>query len=247
MTKLAERLLEKHFGDDVHPYRLFEDEVARRLSPNATLLDAGCGRTAPVLRKYLGRANRLIGVDVVEFENDLQGLELHRADLIDIPVESGSVDVVMARSVMEHVVEPERVYAEMFRILKPGGHFIFLTGNLWDYAALIARVIPNRFHPALVQKLEGRAPEDVFPVAYKTNTYGAVRRFAVDAGFEIVSFEYLGQYPAYFMFNGVLFWIATGYEKLLRRFESLRVLKGWILVTLRRSGDAAAGTNNPSS
>jgi len=235
MTKLAERLLEKHFGDDVHPYRAFEDEVGRWLSPTAALLDAGCGRTAPVLRKYLGRASRLIGVDVVDFDHSSQGLELHRADLINMPVESGSVDVVMARSVMEHIVEPERVYAETFRILKAGGHFIFLTGNLWDYAALIAKAIPNRFHPSLVSKLEGRAPEDVFPVAYKTNTYGAVRRYAARAGFEIVRFDYLGQYPAYFMFNGLLFWVATGYEKLLRRFDALKVLKGWILVTLRRS------------
>jgi SAM-dependent methyltransferase len=236
MTRLAERLLEKHFGDDVHPYRAFEDEVARWLDPTATLLDAGCGRTAPVLRRYLGRARRLIGVDVVEFDHGVRGLELHRADLIGMPVESDSVDVVMARAVMEHIVEPERVYAEIFRILKPGGHFVFLTGNLWDYAALIATAIPNRFHPRLVARLEGRAPEDVFPVAYKTNTYRAVRRYAARTGFEIARFDYLGQYPAYFMFNGFLFWVATGYEKLIRRFDALKFLKGWILVTLTRSG-----------
>lgn len=245
MTKLAESLLEKHFGQDVHPYRLFEDEVARWLGPTATLLDAGCGRTAPVLRKYLGRASRLIGVDVVDFERNPSGLELYRADLIDMPVENDSVDVVMARSVMEHVVDPERVYAEMFRILKPGGRLVFLTGNLWDYAALIAMVIPNRFHPSLVQRLEGRAPEDVFPVAYKTNTYRAVRKYAARTGFDIVRFDYLGQYPAYFMFNGFLFWIATGYEKLLRQFEALKVLRGWILVTLRRRGDVESRDEHP--
>jgi SAM-dependent methyltransferase len=243
MTKLAEHLQEKYFGDDVHPYRLFENEVARRLTPTSTLLDAGCGRTAPVLRKYLGRANRLIGIDAVEFTQIPPGVDVYRADLTDIPVESGSVDIVMARSVMEHVVDPERVYAEMFRVLKPGGHFIFLTGNLWDYAALFALAIPNRFHPWLAPRLAGGKPEDVFPVAYKTNTYRAVRKYAARTGFEIVQFEYYGQYPAYFMFNGVLFWVATGYEKIVRRFDALKVLRGWILVTLRRGGESDNGTD----
>jgi SAM-dependent methyltransferase len=234
MTELANRLLEKYFGNDLHPYRVFEEEVTRRLGPGATLLDAGCGRKAPILRKYEGRAKHLIGVDVVDFDPSIEGVELHVSDLVDVPVASNSVDVIMSRSVMEHIVEPEKVYAEMFRILRPGGYFVFLTGNFWDYAALIAMAVPNRFHPFLVSKLEGRAPEDVFPVAYKTNTRGAVRNYAGQAGFEIERFDYLGQYPSYFMFNGVLFWFATGYEKLLRRVKSLKVLQGWILVTLRR-------------
>jgi SAM-dependent methyltransferase len=236
MSRLSARLLAKYFGDDVHPYRIFEAEVSRRLGTGSTLLDAGCGRTAPVLKKYEGRARKLIGVDVVGFDPSVTGVELHLSDLVSVPVADRSVDVVMARSVMEHIVEPDKVYAEMFRILKPGGHFVFLTGNLWDYAALIAKAVPNRFHPWIVSKVEGRAPEDVFPVAYKTNTRGSVRKYANQAGFEIVRFDYLGQYPAYFMFNGALFWLATGYEKLLRRFDFLKGLRGWILVSLRRPG-----------
>ena len=50
--------------------------------------------------------------------------------------------------------------------------------------------------------------------------------------FEIESFEYLGQYPCYFMFNGFLFLLATGYEKLISRYDSLAPLRGWILVGL---------------
>jgi len=36
------------------------------------------------------------------------------------------------------------------------------------------------------------------------------------------------------MFNGLLFLIATGYQKMLDRFEFLGWLRGWILVTLRK-------------
>ena len=209
MTALAQRLKDKFFRQD-HPYAVFEREVRRLLKPEHTLLDAGCGRTAPVLAKYRGGARRLIGIDMVEFESGIDGLELHRCNLGSIPLQDDCVDIIMARSVMEHVTDPARVYAEMYRVLKPGGIFIFLTANLWDYASIIAKIVPNALHPWIVSKTEGREEQDVFPIAYRTNTRRAVDRWARQAGFELVSFSYLGQYPSYFMFNGFLFLLATG-------------------------------------
>jgi len=235
MSELAESLRERFFGDDEHPYLVFERTVDQYLRPDQTLLDAGCGRTAPVLVKYRGRASRLIGVDLVDFPAQIEGVELLKNDLSAIPIENACIDVVMSRSVMEHVADPRAVYGEMRRVLKPGGYFIFLTGNLWDYAALCAQAVPNRFHPWLVAKTQGRAEADVFPTQYKTNTFGAVRKWAMRAGFEVVSFDYLGQYPAYFMFNGLFFLLATGYEKLIQKVEALRFLRGWILVVLRKN------------
>lgn len=234
MTALAQRLKDRYFRQDDHPYRIFEREVEQHLQPGHTLLDAGCGRTAPILAKYRGKARRLIGVELVDFDPSVQGLELHKGDLGAMPIEDNCVDVMMSRSVMEHVTDPPRVYAECYRVLKPGGHFIFLTANLWDYAAIIAALVPNRFHPWIVSKTEGRGEHDVFPVAYRTNTRGAVRKWARQAGFEVVSFRHLGQYPSYFMFNGALFYLATGYEKLVGSIPALNFLQGWIFVTLRK-------------
>jgi SAM-dependent methyltransferase len=236
MTALAERLRARYFAPEAHPYRIFESEVERRLLPQHTLLDAGCGRTAPVLLKFRGRAKRLIGIDLVEFDPDISGVELINGDLGHINVDSGSVDIVMSRSVMEHVSDPASVYAEIHRVLRPGGHFVFLTPNLLDYASIIAKWVPNRLHPWIVSRTEGRAPEDVFPVCYRTNTRGAVYRWAHATGFEVVSFRFLGQYPSYFMFNGFLFLLATAYEKTISRIEMLRFLRGWIFVVLRKRG-----------
>lgn len=233
MTVLAQRLKDRYFRDD-HPYQIFEREVEYHLRPDHTLLDAGCGRTAPILGKFRNRARRLIGVDLVDFAPVDDGLELHHGDLGAIPIEDSCVDIAMARSVMEHVTNPLRVYGEIHRALKPGGRFIFLTANLWDYASIIAKLVPNRFHPWLVSRTEGREEHDVFPVAYRTNTRGAIRKLAGQTGFEIVSFRYLGQYPSYFMFNGFLFLLATGYEKLISRVPTLNFLQGWIFVTLRK-------------
>ena len=234
MTALSERLKERFFGADEHPYRSFERKVDDFLRAGDTLLDAGCGRSAPVLTKYRAKARRLIGVDFVDFPSPIDGVELLNTDIASMPLPDACVDVVMSRAVMEHVVDPRAVYLEIHRVLAPGGHFIFLTGNLWDYAALVATLVPNRLHPWIVARTQGRAEIDVFPTAYRTNTYAAVKKWSSGAGFELVSYDHLGQYPTYFMFNGFLFLIASGYEKLIRRFEALRFLQGWILVVLRK-------------
>jgi len=234
MSNLTEQLRERFYGDDVHPYELFERGVAAALRPGDTLLDAGCGRTAPVLAKFRGRAARLIGVDLVDYTSEVEGIELIKGDLASVPLPDASVDLIMSRSVMEHVTDPIAVYTELGRLLRPGGGLIFLTANLWDYAALIAKAIPNRMHPWIVARTEGRAEEDVFPTAYKTNTRGAVARWAAATGFEIESFRHLSQYPNYFMFSAPLFLVATAYEKAIRKVDALGFLRGWIFVTLRK-------------
>jgi len=234
MTRLAEKFQQRFFGNDEHPYHALERLVAEQLRPEHTLLDAGCGYGAPILARFRGRAARLVGIDVVPFDRPIDGVELRQRDLADTGLPDASVDVILCRSVMEHLTEPVLVYREMHRILKPGGCFLFLTGNMWDYGSILARMIPNRFHPWIVARTEGREERDVFPVAYRSNTRGQVKRLAERSGLEVEAFRYLGQYPSYFMFNAALFLIATAYEKLISRFELLGFLRGWILVTLRK-------------
>ena len=236
LSPWADRLNEKYFGDAIHPYAIFEDLVKHHLAPDKTLLDAGCGHGAPVLRKFVGAAKELLGVDLVDFDQPIPGATLLKRDLADTQLPDKSVDVIMSRSVMEHIADPVAMYREMSRLLRPGGHFIFLTANMWDYAGIIAKLVPNRYHPWIVARTQGRNERDTFPVQYRTNTRKAVMTYAAGAGLDVVSFDYLGQYPAYFMFNGPLFLLATGYEKLINRFSMLHLLKGWILVVLQKPG-----------
>lgn len=234
MSALSEKLQRKYYARDIHPYRVYEHRVDSLLKPGTTLLDAGCGRTVPVLRKYLGRATRLIGVELVEFKDIPYGIETYNADLAKLPLPDASVDLIMSRSVFEHLTDPDSVYREFSRVLRSGGAIVFLTANMWDYGTLVARLVPNRFHAKIVKHVEGREEEDTFPTAYKTNTPGDVKRLAESAGLRVESFDYLSQYPNYFMFNGALFFLGMCFEKLISRFESLRFLRGWIMVTLRK-------------
>lgn len=247
MSELAARLQRKYYPSDAHPYRQFERAVDAHLRPDSVLLDAGCGRTVPVLRKYLGRAGRLIGVERVDFTDVPAGIETYSADLGRVPLPPQSVDLIMSRSVFEHLDDPGAVYREFARILRPGGRLVFLTANMWDYATLLARLVPNRFHPGIVAKVEGREEEDVFPVRYRTNTRKAVSRLAASSGLDVEDFRYLGQYPNYFMFNAALFLAGTAYDKLLERVDALRFLRGWLLVTLRRNASIVDASSIPTA
>lgn len=234
MSALAHRLRERFYGHLEHPYRLFEKHVDSLITPRTVLMDAGCGRTVPVLRKYLGKAERLIGIELVPFTDVPSGIETHNADLSKLPLPSGSVDLIMSRSVFEHLTDPEAVYREFARVLRPGGRIVFLTANMWDYGTQVARLVPNRFHAGIVKRVEGRAEEDTFPTAYRTNTRSAVIRLARGSGLQLERFEYLSQYPNYLLFSAPLFFLGMCYEKLIARVPALSFLRGWIMVTLRK-------------
>lgn len=234
MTDFAQRLKSRFYRNTEHPYEVFEREISSLIRPGDVLLDAGCGRTAPTLRKFTQVSRRSIGVDLVDPREVPPGIEYHQGDLAALPVESNSVDLIISRSVFEHLTDPDAVYRELFRLLKPGGHLVFLTANAYDYGTLLARLIPNGFHARIVKKVEGRPEEDTFPTAYKTNSYQMVRRLSENVGFRIKEFSYLNQYPNYFMFNGALFFVGMCYERLTSKINALRFLRGWILVTLEK-------------
>lgn len=234
MSTLSETLLKKYYANSPHPHQIHKRHVDDLLNPDAVLLDAGRGRTVPVLKKYLGRACRLIGVELADFADVPPSIDPDNACLSNIPLPDASVDLIMSRSVFEHLSDPESVYKEFLGFLRLGGAMVFLTANMWDYRTLVARLVPNRLHARIVRQVEGRMEEDTFPIASRTNTRTDVERLAVSAGLRVESFECLSQFPIHLMFNGALFFLGVCYEKLIGCFEALRILRGWIPVTLRK-------------
>lgn len=236
MATLTEKLRKTFFKPEEHPYRILEKEIELLLHPDHTILDAGCGRSLELLRKFAPRTKRAIGVDLVEFSQEYaeEHIGLLQGDLNNIKLEDKCVDLVVSRSVFEHLQDPLSALRELNRILKPGGYCVFLTPNSADYATIIARLLPNRIHPWIVARTEGRKEIDTFPTYYRANSCRTIRHLAGGSGFEVAALRYLGQYPSYLMFSPVLFLIGTCYEKLISRFNLLRVFRGWLLVVLRK-------------
>ena len=237
MISLTQKLNEKFFDSNEHPYRYLKREIETYLKPSHILLDAGCGRYADFLIKFKDKARTLIGVDIGDFEPDLllDNIKLLNCDLKNINRESESVDIITSRSVLEHLEEPLLVYREIHRVLKQGGYFIFLTPNLGHYSTLFSKVIPNKFHPWIIRRTEGREEKDVFPTYYRSNSSNAIKKLAKESNFDLLDIKFLGQYPCYVMFNPILFLIASSYEKVVNRYDMFGPLRGWILAVLQKS------------
>jgi len=101
------------------------------LPPEATVLDAGCGRTTRLIERR-DRIRSLVGVDL-DVEAGRQNAALDSflvADLCEqLPFADASFDVVYANFVIEHLERPDDTFREWHRVLQPGGHLVLLTTN----------------------------------------------------------------------------------------------------------------------
>jgi SAM-dependent methyltransferase len=106
-----------------------------RIRPGERVLDLGCGRG-----HWAGKAARA-GAEVVAYDVKREGVEraalrYPRVTFVhgsaeETGLEDESFDVVLLLSVLEHTAEPERVLAEIARVLRPGGR-LALTTDMFD-------------------------------------------------------------------------------------------------------------------
>jgi SAM-dependent methyltransferase len=87
----------------------------------------------------------------------------------------GVFDVVRANMVVEHLMAPGAVFAEVQRVLRPGGQFNFVTPNLNSPYMRAAAHTPDGVKRMLARVFEGRAENDVFPTTYRMNTEPSLR------------------------------------------------------------------------
>lgn len=103
------------------------------IRPGETVVDIGCGAGMDLLlaAKAVGSTGRAVGVDMTEAmaasaRESIEALGLSHAevrvgDALDLPVASDSVDVVISNGVLNLVPDKPSAFAEIVRILKPGG------------------------------------------------------------------------------------------------------------------------------
>jgi SAM-dependent methyltransferase len=90
------------------------------------VLDLGCG-TGHSWTELLPRET--VGVDVEPAALAGQQRETRPADMRSLPFPAASFASVVSIQSIEHVPDPERVLAEVVRVLAPGGQAIFVTPN----------------------------------------------------------------------------------------------------------------------
>jgi SAM-dependent methyltransferase len=191
-------------------------------TPDASVLDLGCGRGG-VVELVWRNVKLAAGLDP-----DVPSLTGHRARGMPIvrgvgehlPFASESFDLVVCVWVLEHLREPLTVFREVGRVLRPGGHFVFLTPNLRNPLLVLNRIgkaLPL-VQTRLVSRFYGRRESDTFPVQYRANTVAGLRRLAEASGLGVVELRVVPD-PTYLAVNGLMFTTSVFAERLMP--------KGW--------------------
>lgn len=204
--------------------QIYEGLVARHITPETKVLDAGCGR-AGVIGLFKDKARLTVGLDV-DLASLYDNIGLHQAvlgRLTEMPFATASFDLVISSWVIEHLQEPQMAFAEIARVLRRGGRFIFLTPNAWNYVALVNRLTPAWLQRRLVPRVYGRQEKDAFPVVYRANTRRKLDTLLGRAGLQCEEFHYVGD-PSYIAAHDLLFKVGVFLER-LTDISALRCLK----------------------
>jgi len=182
--------------------------VRSYLTPGATVLDLGCGRGG-VVELFWRDVKLAAGIDPDEpslAERRMRGMPVVTGRGEDLPFAGESFDLIVSLWVLEHLRVPEIVFGEVQRVLRPGGHFVFLTPNLRNPLLAfnrVGRALPQ-LQRRLVPRLYGRVEADTFPVQYRANTERTIRSLAHGAGLEVAEVRVVPD-PTYLAFNGLMF------------------------------------------
>jgi arsenite methyltransferase len=119
-------------GESTVSYGCGDPITLASLEPGQTVLDLGSGAGLDCFfaAKKVGETGRVIGVDMtpemIERATssakrlNIQNVDFRQGYLEDLPVESNTVDVIISNCVINLAPDKSKVFAEAFRVLKPG-------------------------------------------------------------------------------------------------------------------------------
>lgn len=107
-------------------------------------LGSGAGNDCFVARHETGPTGKVVGIDFTPemialarknaHVNGFNNVEFRQGDIEDMPVLEDTVDVVVSNCVLNLLPTKDKIFHEIYRVLKAGGHFsisdIVLEGNL---------------------------------------------------------------------------------------------------------------------
>ena len=136
-------------------------------------LGSGAGNDCFVARAETGETGKVIGIDFTPAMIDkaranaekrgFNNVEFRQGDIEKMPVTSNVADVIVSNCVLNLVPNKDGVFKEIFRVLKPGGHFsisdVVLVGNLPEalrkdaemYAGCVSGAIQKQVYLELIR------------------------------------------------------------------------------------------------
>lgn len=138
------------FWEHIHRYRF-----ACQFCKGKRVLDIACGEGYGSAALTSVGACSVIGVDIspeaVAHAKAKYGINAIIGSAEAIPVETGSIDLVVSFETIEHVPSPSKFIQEIRRVLAPGGKLVISTPNVEVYGSGNEK---NPFHCSEMSKRE---------------------------------------------------------------------------------------------
>jgi len=213
---------------------IFREKILEYLKPTDTVLDLGAGAGIIKAMDFKGQANKVYGIDLDPRVLDNPFLDEKKiSNANEIPYPDEKFDLVFSDNVLEHLDEPLLVFKEVFRVLKPGGLFLFKTPNKYHYVPLVSTLTPHKFHQ-YVNKHRGRKSEDTFPTFYKANSVGQIKKLIKQSPFQVGFLQTYEGRPEYLRGFWLSYLVGILYERLVNSTNLLQNFRVILIGALRK-------------
>jgi ubiquinone/menaquinone biosynthesis C-methylase UbiE len=121
-------------------------KIIKHITNGSKVLDIGCGYNADFLKKIQNKNCECVGLDIsVNKEIKSTSINLVEHDLNKkLPFNDDIFDVVTSLANLEHLISPEAVLSEIYRVLKPGGTLLLTTPSV--YAGPVLEFMSFKLH-----------------------------------------------------------------------------------------------------
>ena len=219
-SRSVSALRNRWFSATPNDWQTYHQLILQTVKEGMVVCDVGCGKglITPLPVRQFPKVNLLgIDPDPSSASNPLLS-EFRLLDNFDRwPLETASCDLVVARYVLEHVENPESFFANLRRVLRPNGRFIFLTPNYRHLAVVVSGLLPLGVKRAILGATQRLPEDDVFGTHYRLNTPEDVRSFSDRYDFAVETLEVREYVPSgYGDFFLPMFLAFAGYRLAVR-------------------------------
>lgn len=165
-------------------------------NPGRDVLELGCG--SPALARVIGpltASYTMIDIVAARLGQDLPAnvRTIHANLDNDFPVESAAFDVVQAMMVFEHLYDPFHSFAELARVMRPGGRAFVNLPNIASIRCRLALLLGNLPYTSVPDWFERREWDGNHLHCF---TVATVERIAAHVGLSVTGLHPVGRYTA---------------------------------------------------